>query len=262
MNLSDDMLLAHRLAEVAGKTALWYFCGNPRRRFKADGSVVTEADLAVERALVEILAAERPGDAVLAEESGCSATVSERCWIIDPIDGTDAFLAGKQSWGPHVALSISGTLEGAVLARPAAGLRWWAQRGRGAYRGRDGEDINSHRRLWVSQTRLLTGAQVSGLVDEGSTAAAAMASKASWRIDRLSPIVALVEGRIDAVLDEGGDPWDQAPAVLLTLEAGGSYCDPFGGGRFDVGWGLYSNAYLQHEIMTLLHHLSPHPSDG
>lgn len=252
MRMSDDARLAHRLADLAGQTALRYFGQSPRSQTKDDGSLVTEADVAVERALTGVLAAERPGDSILAEEGGASGPASERRWIIDPIDGTARYAAGRSDWGPHIALSIAGELAVAVLGRPAAGLRWWAERGCGAYRARDSDRADGHTRLRVSRTRRLDDARVGGLVAEESAEVAAIAARATWCEDALSIVAALVEGRVDAVLDDGGQPWDMAPAVLLTEEAGGRFCDRLGGRRIDLGWGLFTNAHLQPGLMGLL----------
>jgi len=53
-------------------------------------------------------------------------------------------------------------------------------------------------------------------------------------------------------VDDGGKVWDQAPAVLIVEEAGGTFCDPTGGHRFDMGWGLYSNGLLDADVRALL----------
>src|SRR5262249_27666362 len=75
---------------------------------KADGSPVSKADLAAEAAMVEVLRAERPDDGVLSEEAGLvsDAGTGGRRWLLDPIDGTVAFVGGGEHWGTHVALEV------------------------------------------------------------------------------------------------------------------------------------------------------------
>lgn len=63
---------------------------------------------------------------------------------------------------------------------------------------------------------------------------------------------ALLEGRIDALLDEGGRIWDQAPVALLVREAGGFVCDPRGGERIDLAWDLYGSPGLRRQLLAVL----------
>lgn len=245
-----DVLLAHRMADLADGIALSWFDRGPRTSVKPDGTPVSEADLAVERALLELLARERPGDGILAEESGQSRSSTGRRWILDPIDGTRSYLAGTGAWGTHIALESEGVLSVAVLTRPLQRLRWWALRGAGAYRSTTDAPLDTSHQLSLTRTSRLEGARAGGLVDPGSPGAAALAARARWCEDDVSVIAALLEGRLDAVLDDGGNAWDQAPAVLLVQEAGGTFRDPQGGTRHDLGWGLYSNPCLMEELMN------------
>jgi histidinol-phosphatase len=249
--LRDDLVLAHRLADLAYSVAMPLFrAGVPHRR-KRDGSPVSEADLAVEAAQLAELALSRPADGVLSEEFGELPGRSGRRWILDPIDGTASFLAGGRSWGTHVALEVDGELVLGVLSRPTERCRWWAAAGEGAYRSDDADVLRTARRLTVSSADLLRQARVGGLVMPGP-AAAALARVATWLDDEVSVIGALLEGRLDAVLDDAGRLWDQAPAVVLVREAGGCFQDSAGGRRADTGWGVYSSMGLADELATVL----------
>ncbi len=133
-DLAVDLALARQLGDMAGAIALGYFGTNVRRELKADGSPVTEADLAVERAVLDVLARERPDDGVLSEERGAVARgETDRRWLIDPIDGTAPFLAGTAGWGTHVALEVGGEIVLGVITRPAEHRSWWATKGQGAW---------------------------------------------------------------------------------------------------------------------------------
>jgi histidinol-phosphatase len=251
--LDADVRLAHRLADVAAQIALSRFGdGALRARRKPDGSLVSDADLAVDRVLVEILSSQRPQDGVLSEESGTRGADARRRWLLDPIDGTDRYLAGARNWGTHVALEVDGRLVVAIITRPTEWRRWWALRGHGAFESTSGEPLASARRLAVSRTASLRDARVGGLVEPGSSAAAAIARRARWIEHGVSAIAALLDGALDAVLDEGGDVWDQAPAALLVTEAGGVFRDPRGGSRLDLSWGLYSNPQIQRALVDAL----------
>ncbi len=148
------------------------------QRHKADGSVVTEADIAVERMLSAALTRHRPSDAVLGEELGAVGQSSRR-WIIDPIDGTMNFVAGRPDWGVHVALERDGEVIVGVVTRPVLGRRWWAGRGGGAYVGAlAGADVP--RRLRVSGVQELGEARVSGWLSDADPLKARLRSLPSW----------------------------------------------------------------------------------
>src|SRR5205823_4618442 len=106
----DDVELAHELASVAADVALRFVEGRFDYELKADGSPVTEADLAVEAALVELIRARRPDDAILSEEAGLLGIPGRRRWVLDPIDGTAHFVERTDGWGTHIALEVDGEL--------------------------------------------------------------------------------------------------------------------------------------------------------
>ena len=96
--LAADLELALALADAADAIATPRFrAPNLAVQTKPDGSPVTDADRAVEAALRHSLNESRPGDAVVGEEGGASGE-SERCWYLDPIDGTANFVAGDPEW--------------------------------------------------------------------------------------------------------------------------------------------------------------------
>ena len=252
--MASDLELAHRLASEAAALALPFFGRAARHETKGDGTPVSEVDLLVERAVLDVLATERPQDAVLAEESGLQHhEQSGRRWIIDPLDMTFAFLADDPGWGFHVALEIDGRVELGIITRPVPGLRWWAQRGAGAFRSTTPAPLDRSTRLAVSDHRTLATARVGGFAHLTSTARTLMTEAAGGWIEDESCIVgALAEGRLDAFVDDGGKPWDHAPATLIVEEAGGSFFDPEGGRRIDLGWVAYTNGTLDDALRALL----------
>jgi inositol-phosphate phosphatase / L-galactose 1-phosphate phosphatase / histidinol-phosphatase len=99
-----DNLLANRLADAAGAAIRPFFRAEFTHEAKADSSPVTEADRAAEAAIRAILDAECPHDAIIGEEYGEKPGTSGRSWIIDPIDGTVSFMAGRPIFGTLIAL--------------------------------------------------------------------------------------------------------------------------------------------------------------
>lgn len=128
----DDRLvsLAHRLADAAGAISRAAFRNGLDADDKSDRSPVTEADRAAEAAMRAILAAEAPEDGVIGEEHGRAREDAERVWVLDPIDGTKGFVAGKPLFTTLVALMIRGRFALGVIDQPVIGDRWTGAAGR------------------------------------------------------------------------------------------------------------------------------------
>ncbi len=248
MERLDDLRLAFHASDLAAELALGYFDSGVSPTLKADGTPVTEADLAVERLLRDTLSSARPGDAVLGEELG-QLGESDRVWIIDPVDGTSFFSGRDPNWRVHVALEAAGRTEIAVVTAPALRRCWWATRGGGSFESSWPRGDAEPRRLRVSTTSTLSDAQIDALDD---------ASRARLPPSALRPpasplaLVELVRGEIDAFLAECCHIWDHAPWILLVEEAGGHFTDRTGGHAGDQGGGLYSNANLHGQLLAAL----------
>jgi histidinol-phosphatase len=102
---------------------------------KPDGSQVTRFDRAVESAVREALAEHRPDDGVLGEEFGATGSTARR-WVIDPIDGTSAFIARGREWSTLISLEIDQVPVVGVVSMPSLLTRWWGTAGSGAFRRR------------------------------------------------------------------------------------------------------------------------------
>ncbi len=99
---------------------------------KPDGSPVSATDQLIERQLRELIAEHRPADRVLGEEEGDTGS-GPRCWVIDPIDGTDAYVNGRRAWGSLIALEVDGAPVAGMVSMPALGRRWWGTSNGGAW---------------------------------------------------------------------------------------------------------------------------------
>lgn len=110
----------------------------PRHR-KADTSIVTEADTAVERVLIDAIRRDFPGDAIIGEESsgatgGAEPAGAERFWIIDPIDGTRSYVRGLPWFSCSVAVADRTRPIAGAVVEAGTGMVFSAAAGRGAYR--------------------------------------------------------------------------------------------------------------------------------
>ena len=254
MGQSEDLSLAHRLADEAGRVAMAWFRGSFGSRTKADGSLVTEADEAVEDAIRAILARERPGDAVLGEERGRTGS-ARRLWIVDAIDGTDSFARGESEWGCLIALQVDGRVVVGIAEQPLQTRRCWAARRTGAYRRVAG---GADEPLRVSQQTGFSDA--TGFVpppswcrnDESVRLADAMAAAVLPAPALDHPALQVAWGGSDAAMFFECGPWDLAAPALIVEEAGGRFSDLSGGDALDTGRGLFTNGLIHHDLLARL----------
>ncbi|SJN32870.1 Histidinol-phosphatase [alternative form] [Microbacterium esteraromaticum] len=220
-----DLALALRLADAADEQSLTRFdAADLQVSLKADRSHVTDADLATERAIREILTAERPDDGIFGEEFG-SVGDTHRQWIIDPIDGTANFLRGVPLWGTMIALAVDGVPQVGVVSMPALDRRWWGAAGLGAWTATP----DAPRRLSVSDVDSLDDASVSfqsiaQWADAGKLPELLAVAERVWRDRAYGDVFSymlLAEGRIDMVAEFDVKEYDIAAAVPIVREAGG-----------------------------------------
>jgi histidinol-phosphatase len=250
--VEDDVALALRLAAEASAVALQFFHRGIQPNTKADGTVVTEADLDVERLLIGELATLRPDDGILGEEFGQRGG-SERRWIIDPIDGTASFVAGRSDWGVHIALEEDGEIVLGVVTRPVAGTRWWAQRAGGAFRSGVSSSAGQTR-LRVSDQADLAGGRISSWWGRNGAPDERLRHLPGWvEPQDIDMILRVAEGNLEALVDcTPSAIWDRAPFVILVEEAGGSFHDHLGGRDLDQPGGRFTNGLVDAELAAIL----------
>lgn len=254
---SLDLELALRLADAADAQSLPRF-DSPDLEVstKADSSHVTDADLATERAIREILTAERPADGIFGEEFGAEGS-THRQWIIDPIDGTANFLRGVPLWGTMIALAVDGVPQVGVVSMPALGRRWWASAGAGAWTATDAEP----RRIRTSSVSTLDEASVSfqsitQWAESGHLEQLLTLADRVWRDRAYGDIYAymlLAEGRLEMVAEFGVKEYDVAAAVPIVREAGGRMTGFDGAETISDLSTLASNGVLHDAFLELLH---------
>ncbi|KAF0145648.1 MAG: Inositol monophosphatase [Rhodospirillaceae bacterium] len=123
--VSDVLVaLAHRLAEASGVVARRYFRTSVTVDDKADTSPVTIADREIELMLRDILRRTVPAHGIIGEEYGAEHADAEWVWVLDPIDGTKAFITGKPSFGTLIGLAWQGRPVLGIIDQPITGERW------------------------------------------------------------------------------------------------------------------------------------------
>ena len=224
---------------------------------KPDLTPVTDADEAVEAGLREILAAQRPGDAVLGEEYGGTAAFQGRQWVIDPIDGTKNFVRGVPVWASLIALLEDGVPVVGVVSAPALNRRWWAGRGLGAYTAvGDGPP----RTLSVSAVGDLASASLSfsslsGWADLGLRDEFVALTDAVWRVRGYGDFFSyclVAEGAVDIAAEPEVKLWDLAPLDILVREAGGAFTNLAGAPGPHGGNAVASNGLLHEAVLATL----------
>lgn len=253
---ADDLTFARELAALADSISLpRYTESTLSHGLKADGSVVTEADTATERALRAAIETARPEDGFFGEETGEHTGSGTRRWIIDPIDGTANFLRGVPNWGTLIALEIDGEPVLGVVSAPALGLRWWAQSGGGAWRQHGTAEPT---RLRVSTVERLDQVSLSFQAVEswaktGHLDALLDLCAEVWR-DRaygdLWSYMLLAEGALDAVCEFNVFAYDLAAVIPIVREAGGTCTDVNGVSSHSSGNLLATNGRIHEQIRS------------
>ncbi len=124
MSMQSDLALASALADAAGAAIRPYFRGAFGLEDKDDASPVTLADRAAEEAMRRIIERESPRDGIIGEEFGAERADASRVWVLDPIDGTTSFVAGRAIFGTLIALLQDGWPVLGIIDQPITGERW------------------------------------------------------------------------------------------------------------------------------------------
>lgn len=228
---------------------------------KGDIDLVTEADLASEKLIIDRIKSHYPRHAILAEESGATDGIeilpgqTDSRWIIDPLDGTTNYAHGYPCFCVSIALERAGSIEVGVVYDPTRDEMFAAERGQGAtlndrsIRVSGVEDLNS--------SMLCTGFPYN--VRERPNFARdfanfTMEAQAVRRDGSASLDLAYVAcGRFDGFWEDGLKAWDVAAGVLLIEEAGGLITD-FTGAHLDIYTPkvLASNGLIHNAMMRVL----------
>lgn len=215
---------------------------------KGEVDLVTEYDLRSEKALVELVQREFPGESILAEEGGSTAppisSGGQGMWLIDPLDGTTNFAHGLPLFSVSIAWARDDEPLVGVVYDPVRHELFHAARGGGAWLGPLGTGVGPAaqqlRRLRVSEeTHLGDSLLVTGFPYDIRTnpdnnldhyAAFALRSRGVRRLGSAALDLAyLATGRFDGYWELRLSPWDLAAGVLLVREAGGTVTRADGG---------------------------------
>ena len=222
----NDLALLTEAAKAAGRIALSFFKEDPQVWEKPGQGPVSEADLAVDAMLSELLRAARPDYGWLSEETADDGTrlTTHRQFIIDPIDGTRAFLEGSRDWSHSLAVIEDGKPIAAVVYLPARSDTFAAAKGWGATH--NGDPIRASASVALAQAHVLT---TKPTLNPANWLGAPPTFKKGYRSSLAYRMALAASGRFDAMLSLHKTwEWDIAAGALIVAEAGGRITDQRG----------------------------------
>ena len=266
--MKDPVSILNFLGEtldLAGKELLSRFGGKLNISTKRDASLVTDADLASEKLIIDRITRYFPDDLILSEEAGASSSTrqhGQNIWIIDPLDGTTNFLHGFPKYSVSIAVKHKGVLSHAVVYDPTNNELFTASRGGGAF-------LNDRRIRVSKRTRLEDCLIGTGIPFRDLTHLDAYIAMFKDIIPRTAGIrrpgsaaldlAYVATGRYDGFWEIGLAPWDMAAGCLLITEAGGLVGDLEGNEtQLESGQILAGNPKIFGQLLQVIApHLTP-----
>ncbi len=247
--MSSYLETAVEIAREAGALLAHYFERRVSFELKGEFDLVTEADRASEKLIVERLRLHFPAHGIVAEEGGGHSSSSEYRWYVDPLDGTTNFAHTFPIFNVTLALEQAGEMLVGVVFDPIRQEMFSAERGSGAY-------LNN-RRIRVSKVGFLEDSLLcTGFpsrrrhlnVNVHFYHQLAMATHGVRRTGSAAIDLAWVAcGRLDGFWEFGLNPWDMAAGCLLVTEAGGKVSDMKGQPHYLTSPHLLADNGLLHD---------------
>lgn len=218
--LESYIAFAHLLADTSGRIIRPYFESELNVETKADDSPVTKADREAEEAMRGLIAQTFPDHAIYGEEFGETKTISEFTWLLDPIDGTKAFIAGRREWGTLIALCKDGVPILGILDQPITNERWLGVAGQPTLY--NGEPIRTRPCASLADAELSTTSAAYFTPEQAKhVVTLAQQCRATVKDGDCYAYGLLARGARDIVLDAGLKPYDILALVPIVQGAGG-----------------------------------------
>lgn len=255
MNQSDYVSVASEIAREAGATIEHHYEHRPEIEYKGQADLVTAADRASEKLIVERLRAHFPNHGIIGEEGSNFDAEADYCWYVDPVDGTTNFAHGYPLFNVSLGLAHKGEVIAGVVYDPIHKECFAAEKGSGAY-------LNN-RKIQVSSTPEIK----QGLFATGFPSArrpeiglnlyffhqVSMLTHGTRRAGSAALDLCFVAcGRLDGFWEFGLNAWDSAAGILMITEAGGTVSDMRGGQHLLGGVDLAATNGLLHEELLEL----------
>jgi histidinol-phosphatase len=222
---SEFLSAAIDAANAAAEISRSYYAGNFTVNIKSDRTPVTQADVECEQAIRHIILERFPTHGFFGEETGRSQEDAEYLWLVDPIDGTKAFVRQYPFFSTQIALMHQGEIVLGVSNGTLMDELAWAERGRGAWLNGDRmtvSDIDEPDRAAVSTGNLRSLAQSNGWPAMGNVLARADRTRGYGDFYHYH---LLASGKIEAVIESDVNILDVAALSIIVTEAGGVFTD-------------------------------------
>jgi histidinol phosphatase-like enzyme (inositol monophosphatase family) len=245
MGLIDFSSFVNELATLSGQAILPFFRSSIAAEDKSRGGVfdpVTEADRAGEAAMRQLIKRSFPTHGIIGEEFGAEQEDADYVWVLDPIDGTRAFIAGLLTWGTLIGLSRAGQPVFGMMHQPFTRERFFGDGGSASFRGPGGE-----RRLRTRRCASLGDAIIS------TTSPKLFSGDELRAYDRVESVARLARygcdcyaycmlaaGHIDLVVESGLKPYDIV-ALIPIIEGAGGVVTAWDGGSAASGGSIVAS---------------------
>lgn len=226
--------MAHRLADQAAQAILPHFRTGCAVDHKQGSSFdpVTEADRAAETVLRAAIQAAYPTHGIIGEEFGSQNPEAEYCWVLDPIDGTRAFIVGQPLWGSLIGLLRDGEPLLGMMDQPFTGERFWSSEDESLYR-RGEKTVPMRTRACAGLQEAMLAASTPDMFDPANELPRFEALTRSVRMRRFGGdcynYCLLALGQLDLVAEAGLKNHDILPLIPIITRAGGIVTDWDGG---------------------------------
>ena len=227
----DFAAFVETLGDAASSAILPFFRTSVGTEDKNKGGVfdpVTEADRAAEVAMRRMIEAQFPAHGIVGEEFGSTRPEAEYVWVLDPIDGTKAFIAGLPTWGVLIGLLHNGRPCYGMMVQPFTQERFVGDGSSAHWRGAGLGPFRDRRRLAARRCATLTDATVmttSPLLYADDKLAALRRLEAGAKLVRYGcdcyAFAMLASGQVDCVVEAGVQPYDVVALIPIVEGAGG-----------------------------------------
>ena len=216
----DLVEFAHRLADAAGDIVRPAARSRHVAHRKADASPVTEIDRAVEMRLREMIATRYPGHGVIGEEFGDDRVEAEHVWVLDPVDGTKAFMAGLPVYGTLIGLAQGGRPALGIIDQPVMRERWIGISGDGTWYNGERVYVDACERLSEALVGTTSPEYYEG---DDTNALQRIVSRTRWMVygGNCLSFAQVACGLVDVALETGVGVHDYCALVPVVTNAGG-----------------------------------------
>ena len=227
---------AHELADLSEPSILAHFRHLGRVDNKAEAGAfdpVTDADRDAEKAIRTAIAESYPDHQIIGEEFGAGGGSGEISWLLDPIDGTKAFVTGSPLWGTLIGLMVSGKPVLGLMNQPFTQERYWSDGQQARYRRFSGDELELQTRRCANLSDAVLSTTSLDLLQPGFEQERFEALSAHIRMRRFGgdcyAYCLLAAGHIDLVVETGLNPHDIVAMIPIIEHAGGTISQWNGG---------------------------------